>query len=89
MSFTVYASLKPRHAAGSSPVRIYTYRYVSGHWKAYGSVSAKAADYLTYTRCSAQVKLATKGAWRLRAFAPADSAHLAAWSSGYRYVTVK
>jgi len=30
-----------------------------------------------------------KGKWRVRAYAPADSKHSAAWSSGYDYITVK
>jgi hypothetical protein len=88
-SYTVYALLKPRHTSGTSPVRIYKYRYVSGKWKSYGYVTAKAANYSTYSKCSVKLKLTTKGKWRLRAYAPADSGHAAAWSSGYDYVTVK
>lgn len=88
-SYTVYAELKPRHDAGTHPIRIYKYRFVSGKWKSSGYVSAKAADYSTYTRCSVKLRLATTGSWRLRAYAPADSAHLAKWSSGYDYVKVK
>jgi len=86
---TVYGSLKPRHAAGSFPVRIYKYRYVSGKWKPYGYVKARAVNSSTYTRYTASVKLAYKGKWRLRAYHPADARHAASWSKGYDYVTVK
>jgi hypothetical protein len=88
-SYTVYAYLKPRHTAGTYPVRIYKYRYVSGKWKSYGYVKARASNYSSYTKCSVSVKLPYTGKWRLRAYAPADGTHYAVWSSGYRYVTVK
>lgn len=87
--YTVYAYLKPRHAPGSYPVLIYKYRNVSGKWKSYGSAKAKAANYSSYTKCAVKLKLTTKGKWRLRAYAPGDSYHVATWSSGYDYVTVK
>lgn len=86
---TVYGYLRPRHAQGSYPVRIYKYRYVSGKWKNYGYVKAKATNYLTYTKYSASVKLPYKGKWRLRSYHPADSGHPAAWSAKYDSVTVK
>ncbi len=35
------------------------------------------------------MKLPSKGSWRLRAFAPADTKHLKTWSAKYDYVTVK
>ncbi len=88
-SYVVYVTLKPRHAAGTRPVRIYRYRLVSRVWKSYGYVSATAANYSTFTKCSARVRLATKGKWRLRAYAPADSRHAAKWSTGFDYVTVR
>jgi hypothetical protein len=85
----VYVTLTPQCSPGGYPVRIYKYRRVSGKWKAKGYVKAKAADYSTLTRCTAIVKLTTKGRWRLRAYAPETSAYVGGWSSGYRYVTVK
>jgi hypothetical protein len=85
----VYGFLEPRHAAGSSVVRIYRYRYVSGRWKKYGYVNAKAADYgPTATTYSASFRFPYKGRWRLRAY-HSDSGHAASWSPGYDYVTVK
>jgi len=88
-SYSVYGSLKPRHASGTNPVRIYRYRYVSGHWKSYSYVKAKASNYSSYTKYLVKLRLTTKGKWRVRAYTPADSLHAAAWSSGYDYVTVK
>ncbi|MFA5845061.1 MAG: Ig-like domain-containing protein [Coriobacteriia bacterium] len=87
---TVWGWLKPRHAAGSYPVRIYKWkRTPSGGWTSYGYVSARASDYSTYTKYSISLKLPTAGTWRLQACAPADSGHASAWSSGYDYVTVR
>jgi len=88
-SYSVYGSLKPRNTSGSYPVRIYKYRKVSGHWKSYGYVKARASRYSSYTKYSATVKLTATGSWRLRAYSPADSAHAATWSSGYDYVSVR
>jgi hypothetical protein len=86
---TAYGYLKPRHAAGSRPVRIYKYRRVAGRWKSYGYVNARAYNYSTYTKYSASVRLPYRGNWRLRAYHPADNGHPAQWSSKYRYVAVK
>lgn len=81
--------LKPRHAAGSYPVRIYRWRKEAGKWKAYGYLSAKAQDYATYTKYSRKLRFEKSGAWRIRAYHPADSTHRARWSSSYDYVTVR
>jgi Tol biopolymer transport system component len=89
-SYNVYGYLKPRHTAGSYPVRIYKWkRTTSGKWKSYGYVKARASNYSTYTKYARSVRLPYKGTWRLRAYAPADAAHPAAWSTGYDYVTVR
>jgi hypothetical protein len=58
-------------------------------WKKQGFVKARASNRNVYSIYSAKVRLATKGKWRLRAFAPADAGHAATWSAGYGYVTVK
>lgn len=86
---TVYGYLKPRHTAGTYPVRIYRYRYVGGKWKRYGYVKAKASSYSSYTKYTARVKLPYRGRWKLRAYHPADSSHAASWSGGFDYVTVR
>jgi hypothetical protein len=41
------------------------------------------------SKYSTSMSLSLTGKWRLRAYAPADFQHAAAWSSGYDYVTVK
>lgn len=86
---TVYGYLKPRHAAGGYPVRIYLYRYVSGKWKSAGYVKAKARNYSTYTKYSASVKLGYRGKWRMRACHPGDAGHAVSWSTKYTYVRVR
>lgn len=87
--YTIAGSLKPRHAAGSYPVRVYKYRRVTRtRWQSYGYTLAKASDYSTYSKYAARIRLPYAGTWRLRAYAPADALHVAAWS-GYDYVTVK
>lgn len=87
-SYTVYGYLKPRHTAGTSPVRIYRWRLIGGTWKSYGYVNAKASNYSSYSKYAASVRLSSAGRWRLRAY-HADTGHAAAWSSGFDYVTVK
>lgn len=70
-------------------MRIYRYKKVRGAWKSYGYVNAKAYSYKSYTRYQVKLKLSSKGSWRLRAFAPADSEHAETWSDKYDYVSVK
>jgi hypothetical protein len=86
---TVSGYMKPRHKAGTYPVRIYKWKKTSsGKWKSYGYSKAKVADYRSYSKYRVSVKLPESGKWRLRAYAPADSRHAASWSSGYDYVMV-
>ena len=85
---TIYGYQWPRSAT-HSPVRIYRWRYVSGRWRAYGYVTARVHTYSSYSKYSISTRLPYAGSWRLRAYAPADSGHAAAWSSGYDYVTVR
>ncbi len=85
-SKSVYGSLKPQHASGT--VRIYKYKKVNGKWKGYGYTNAKVYKYKDRSRYRANVKLTSKGSWRLRAYENPDSKHAEAWS-GYDYVTVK
>jgi alpha-tubulin suppressor-like RCC1 family protein len=88
-AYLVTGSLKPVHAKGSSPVRIYKYKKVGKKWKSYGYVKAKVSNYKGYSKYSVKMKLTSKGTWRLQAQAPADSGHAKAKPSGYDYVTVK
>jgi len=86
---TIFGTLKPRHTARTTPVRIYKWRLVSGKWKSAGYSNAKASNYLSFTKYASSVRLPYAGKWRVRAYSPADSGHAATWSSGYDYVTVK
>jgi hypothetical protein len=88
-SFKSYGYLKPRHGAGSYPVKIYVERLVKNQWKSYGFAYAKASNVSSYTKYAATVRLPQSGRWRLRAYAPADAQHAATWASTYTYVTVK
>jgi len=87
--YTVYGYLKPRHTAGTYPVRIYAYRYVSGKWRTFGFAAARASNYSTYTKYSRSIRLPYAGKWKVRAWAPADGLHAATWSTGWDYVTVQ
>jgi len=88
---TIYGRLWPRHSSGSGTyVRLYRWRYVNGHWRQYGSYLKVAVhSHSTYSAYSISVRLPFAGKWRVRAYAPADSKHAAAWSSGYDYITVR
>lgn len=87
-TYTLYGTLKPRHAAGSKPVRIYLWRRSGGSWVASGYVSATAYNYSTYTRYKVSKKFPSSGSWRMRAYHPLSSAGAATWSS-YSYLTVR
>ena len=88
--YTVSGTLKPWHAAGTYPVRVYEWKKnSSGHWISKGYVKAKAYNYATYTKYSVKLKLPSKGKWRLKAYAPADTWHFEKWSTYFDYVTVK
>ncbi len=54
-----------------------------------GTVKAKAYNYNSYSRYKVSMRLTSRGKWRLRAYAPADSGHAKTWSRGFDYVTVK
>jgi photosystem II stability/assembly factor-like uncharacterized protein len=89
-TYTISGELRPRHTAGTYPVRIYKYRLVRGSYRSSGYVTAKAwYGTSSSTKYSARIRLTTKGKWRMRAYALGDAGHTAAWSSGYHSVTVK
>jgi len=88
-AFTVYGSLVPRHTPGARNVKIKCYRKASsGAWVLKKTVSAKNADYGSYTRYKARFMLPSAGSWRLIA-KYAATAKYAASASGARYVRVK
>lgn len=90
--YTVYGSLKPKHALYTK-VKIFKYRKLStGKWKSYGYTYAKVTK-VTYTSTSSKysvsMSLPYTGKWRLRAYHIADSGQVAKYSSSYDYVTVR
>ncbi|MDZ4168785.1 MAG: right-handed parallel beta-helix repeat-containing protein [Coriobacteriia bacterium] len=85
---TVSGTLKPRHAVGSKPVRVYLWRLEKGRWKAYGYKNATCANHATYSRYRVSLRLTKAGRWRMRAY-HADSGHAASWSKNYDYLQVK
>ena len=86
---TVTGRLLPQHEAGTTPVRVFKYLQVGRKWRSMGSVPAQVANATSGSKYSCKMKLAKSGKWRLRAFAPADDVHKAAWSKGYDLVTVR
>lgn len=86
--FAVSGTLKPQHAAGNGVVRIYKDRKRAGKWVSQGYADARLSNYKTYSRYKVSLKLGTKGSWRIRACALADSKHSKSWSK-YSYVTVR
>lgn len=86
-SYRLYGTLKPQHKAGTLAVRVYLWKYVSGHYKAMGYRSAKASNSSNYSSFLATYKFPSTGKWRLRAY-HSDGDHLTT-QSGYTYVTVK
>jgi hypothetical protein len=88
VAFATYGYLKPRHVAGAKSILIQCQRLESGIWVLKQTVSATNSDYLTYTKYTASLKLASSGSWRLRAYHPADTTNAATYS-GWTSRTVK
>lgn len=86
--YTVYGYLKPAHAAGTSSVRVYRWRWNGASWVSYGFSNAKVSSYYSLSKYVATLRFPYAGRWRVRAY-HADAAHAASWSSGYDYVTSK
>jgi hypothetical protein len=80
-TFTCSTLLKPRHEKGGYPVSFQCQRYIAGKWVTKKTVKAKAADYQTFTKCSARLRLGTKGSWRIRAVHLADAGNAKTLSS--------
>ncbi len=93
-SYSISGYIRPKHKAGTIPVQVKCYRkerQTNGtyKWVLRKVASTKVSNYSTYSKYRGSVSLASRGSWRLRAYAPADSAHAASWSTGYDYVTVR
>jgi hypothetical protein len=75
-AFLVTGTLKPLHTAGTYPVRVYKFRYVSGRWVSYGYSSAKVDRYGRYV---VALRLPYRGKWMLKAY-HSDTLHYATYS---------
>lgn len=87
-AFKAYGSLVPRHKSGSRSVRIKCYQKVSGKWRLRKTVRAINRDYRSYSRYSANLKLTSRGAWRLVARYDSTSKYAAKTASA-RYVRAR
>ena len=91
-TFTVTTVLMPRHPQGTLPVQFRCYRLErSGDasvWRLRNTVSAKAYDYWSNTRCRASVSLPYSGTWRICAYHPEDTLN-SVTVSAYRGIRVR
>jgi hypothetical protein len=83
--FKTYCDLKPRHTSGSRPITFVFERWQRKSngtygWVKYKTVSGKAYNYSSYSRASANVKLSSRGSYRVWA-SHSDSAHALSTSS--------
>ncbi len=89
-TYDLWATMMPRHPAGTYPVRLYLERRVNGRWVPIQSkyVLARASNVGTSsTKALRRYTFPAAGTWRMRAY-HADSGHLAT-RSGYRTFTVR
>lgn len=87
-TYSAWGTLKPRHTAGTYPVRVYAWYRVSGRWVRQSIVSARATNLSSYSKYTARLRFNKRGSWRLRAYAPADDRHQAGYSA-YTYFYVR
>ena len=87
-AFTSSGYLKPRHTAGTKPVRIVCYRKESGVYKLKRTYYATVANYSSYSKYRASVKLPYRGSWRIQAYYPTSATNYKTYSA-YRYLTAK
>jgi hypothetical protein len=86
--FTCSCLLRPRHAAGKFPVVFVCQRHTSGQWVNMLAFRARAANYSSYTRCTARMRLTMRGSWRICAVHLADALNAETISS-WRSVKVR
>jgi hypothetical protein len=87
-AYRVVGYLKPRHKAGTKPVRVQAYRWNGTRWVIKRVYYAVVSDNKSYSKYKASLKLPFGGRWRLRAWHPQGPQDLTAYS-GWRYFTVK
>jgi sugar lactone lactonase YvrE len=93
-AFTSYGFLKPKHTAGTYPVQIMAYQYVrqtngTYAWVWRKNVTARAYDYLTYTKYQASLSLPYAGSWRITARHLADTTNSDTYAGVWKYLTVR
>ena len=86
--YTVSGTLGPHHASGTTPVRVYVWRWEKGRWKSYGYQGARVTNRSTYSKYATALSLRKTGRYRIRTY-HADAGHAASWSSTYAYVRVR
>lgn len=86
-SFTSVGYLKPRHTAGTKPVKLSCYRLENNVWRVRKTVYATCSNYGTYSKYVARYSLPYKGRWKVTASVPADALHLTT-ATRPRYLTV-
>ena len=89
-TYRIRGTMRPLQVAGTYPARFYIERKVSGKWKAYGYLKAKASDgpYQDYSILTATKTFPYKGSWRIRPYFPGNAQILATWGA-YFSLTVK
>lgn len=84
--YSYHGTLRPRHASGSSAVKLLYYRYEGGRWVYRTSKWAQSNSTAGGSSYSASVAL-SRGKWRVRAL-HSDADHAPTYT-GYRYRTVR
>lgn len=87
VAFTSTGYLKPRHTAGTKPVKLTCYRLESGAWKARKTVYASVSNFASYSKYTARFSLPYTGKWKIVASVTGDGLHLPT-SSYARYLSV-
>lgn len=86
--FRITSFIQPRHAAGlRTVVKFKFYRYTGGKWVFKKSLWATTSNYLDFTKLTLRTRLTRTGAWKFKAYAPADALH-AATTSPYSRVLI-
>lgn len=87
-TFTIHGYLKPKHTSGAHNVKIKLYRYRSGHYTYYKTVTATNHNYKSYTKYSVSTSVPSSGSWRAYAYY-AETTSYAVTTSTYTKFTVK
>jgi hypothetical protein len=85
--YVLSGSMQPWHYGDAATVRIYLWKYSSGHWRAKGYRTATARGTTINMFFAAGYRFPSTGKWRMRAY-HSDSDHTASWSN-YTYLNVK